>query len=83
MNTNQLGFIRDLISLIQERYNTTLIEQVDESETDKAFRLGCNFAYFNDLDLIESQLNNFGIDFKSFGVIKPVLGQRLTRVVDE
>ncbi len=79
MGENLLNFIGDLITLIQERYNLTIDEPLNESETDKAFRLGSNLAHYSDLDLIESQLSAYGIESKSFGVITPVLGERLVR----
>jgi hypothetical protein len=78
MDVQLQDFIRDLIYLIKEKYNETLEEADKESETDRTFRLGCNIAYYNDLDLIESQLKSFGIDTKGFGIITPVLGKKIS-----
>ncbi|WP_066324798.1 hypothetical protein [Anoxybacteroides amylolyticum] len=70
-------FLEDLITLIQEKYNETLTVPADESAEDKFFRLGSNFAYFDILDLIDSQLIAHGLDSNSLGKISPTLGEKI------
>jgi len=67
-------FLADLVTIIQEKYNETLMKAENESEQEKSFRLGQNYGYYDVLDLIESQLNAFGYDSKEIGVITPSLG---------
>ncbi|ANB59939.1 hypothetical protein [Anoxybacteroides amylolyticum] len=77
MDEQLRGFLEDLITLIQEKYNETLIVPTDESAEDKSFRLGSNFAYFDILDLIESQLTVHGLDSNFLGKISPTLGEKI------
>lgn len=77
MDEQLRGFLEDLITLIQEKYNETLIVPTDECAEDKSFRLGSNFAYFDVLDLIESQLTAHGLDSNSLGKISPTLGEKI------
>lgn len=75
---NQLkDFLGDLITLIQEKYNETLVAPEDESDEDKCFRLGKNFAYYDVLDLVESQLLSLGLNPDIFGKISPKLGEKI------
>lgn len=70
------AFLKDLTVLIQEKYNETLgIRREGESEADYQFRNGQNFAYYDVLDLIHSQLRSFGIPAKALEPIVPELGQ--------
>jgi Mg2+/Co2+ transporter CorB len=68
-------FLDDLIKILHEKYNDSLRAEEDESELDKSFRSGCSFAYYDALELIESQLKAFGYDTKQFGVITPEYGK--------
>jgi hypothetical protein len=77
MDEQLRGFLGDLIALIQEKYNETLIAPPDECVEDKSYRLGSNFAYFDILDLIESQLTAHGLDTNSLGKISPTLGEKI------
>lgn len=77
MDKQLKDFLGDLIALIQEKYNETLVVPVDESTEDKYYRLGSNFAYYDVLDLVESQLSSQGIDSNSFGKISPILGEKI------
>lgn len=75
---NQLkDFLGDLITLIQEKYNETLVAPEDESVEDKCYRLGQNFAYYDVLDLVESQLLSQGFEPDLFGKISPILGEKI------
>lgn len=77
MDEQLKAFLKDLVTLIQEKYNETLIVPTDESAEDRYFRLGLNFAYFDILDLIESQLISYGIDSNCLGKISPTLGEKI------
>ncbi|WCN36396.1 hypothetical protein [Aneurinibacillus uraniidurans] len=70
-------FLSDLITLIQEKYNETLIISLDESVEDKFYRLGSNFAYYDVLDLVESQVSAHGYKSSSFGKISPIIGEKI------
>jgi len=70
-------YLADLISLIRDKYKETLAEASGESDSEKSFRLGANMAYYDVLDMIESQLQSFGIDRTQFGAIAPVIGEQL------
>jgi hypothetical protein len=62
--------------LIQEKYNETLGPCQDgESETDYQFRNGQNFAYYQTLDLIHSQLLAFDIPIQQLEPVVLVLGR--------
>ena len=69
------AYLADLIILIRDKYKETCVEVSGESDSEKCFRLGSNFAYYDVLDLIESQLQSFGIDRSQFGAIAPVMGE--------
>jgi hypothetical protein len=77
MSEQMINFIKDLTTLYQEKYNETLCEEKGESEQDKVFRLGSNFAYYDCLNILESQLKVFDYDTGIFGVITPELGKEL------
>lgn len=64
-----------MVCLIQERYNETLEAKENESPEDRAFRNGENFAYYDDLDLIESQLKVWDLNIKLIGKITPEFGK--------
>lgn len=68
-------FLIDLIREIQEKYNKTLENVEKENLEEKNYRLGTNFAYYDVLELIESQLNVFGYRLDEFDQITPVLGE--------
>jgi hypothetical protein len=78
MNDQFKGFIHDLVILIHEKYNETLQNNGYETEGDKTFRIGMNHAYYDVLDIIESQLNAFGFDVKPIGNITPELSKKAT-----
>jgi hypothetical protein len=67
-------FMRDLVVLLHEKYNDTLQNET-EKEEDKYFRIGMNHAYYDVLDLIQSQLIAFGFDVKHIGNITPELSK--------
>ncbi len=53
MDEQLKGFLQDIIILLHEKYNDTLQNGENESDVDKDFRIGKNFAYYDILDLIE------------------------------
>ena len=76
------NFLSDLIIVIQEKYNDTLdISTLDistnEKAEDKAYRLGSNFAYFDILSVIESQLIANQLDLGAIKTITPILGRKI------
>ncbi|PTX46423.1 hypothetical protein C8P63_1601 [Melghirimyces profundicolus] len=71
MDKNLEHFIVDLVNIIQEKYNRTLRINEDEDDLSKCFRQGENFAYYDVLDLINSQLESFGYDRSKIGKIIP------------
>ncbi len=78
--TQLIAFLKDLTPLIQEKYNATLGPRHEgESEVDYQFRNGQNFAYYDTLDLIHSQLLAFGIPAKELEPLVPELGQPALR----
>ncbi|MBO2945999.1 hypothetical protein JJQ72_18630 [Paenibacillus sp. F411] len=77
MDKQLKDFLGDLIVLIQEKYNDTLDVPADESDEDKSYRLGLNFAYYDVLDLVESQLLSQGIASDSLKKISPTLGEKI------
>lgn len=70
-------FLIDLIKEIQEKYNQTLTEIEEEDLEEKNYRLGTNFAYYDVLELIESQLRAFGYRLDEIGQITPTLGEKI------
>ena len=80
-NVELAAFLKDLVALIQEKYNDTLGPgREGESEADYQFRNGRNFGYYDALDLIRSQLHSFDIPAKELEPVVPELGQpALTR----
>jgi hypothetical protein len=77
MDKQLKDFLGDLITLIHEKYNETLVVPAEESNEDKGYRLGSNFAYYDVLDLVESQLLSQGFDSNSFNKITPTLGEKI------
>lgn len=77
MDKQLKDFLGDLITIIQEKYNETLIVPANESNENKGYRLGSNFAYYDVLDLVESQLLSQGFDTNSFDKITPMLGEKI------
>jgi hypothetical protein len=74
--TELIAFLKDLMPLIQEKYNRTLgPRQEGESEGDYQFRNGQNFAYYEALDLLYSQLLAFGVPTQELEPVVPELGQ--------
>ena len=71
-----IAFLKDLTLLIQEKYNDTLGERCEgESETAYQFRNGQNFAYYDTLDVLHSQLLAFSIPTQELEPVVPELGQ--------
>lgn len=58
---------------LQVKYNQSLMPTDHENQEEKNYRLGMNFAYYDVLDLIEAQLNAFGLNFVNIGKITPIL----------
>ena len=77
MDEQLRNFLNDLITLIQERYNETLNVPLDESAEDKSYRLGSNFAYYDVLDLVKSQISAYGYDSSSLEKILPIIGEEI------
>ncbi|MDI6619742.1 MAG: hypothetical protein QME45_13995 [Clostridiales bacterium] len=75
MSEELKNFINDLIIIVQEKYNDSLKAADNENEHDKAFRQGANFAYYDALDIIESQLKSFSLIDIIPQQIVPILGQ--------
>ncbi|SDD05223.1 hypothetical protein SAMN04488112_1292 [Melghirimyces thermohalophilus] len=72
MDSELQSFLSDLIEIIQDKYNDSL-NNCDE------FNNGLNFAYYDVLEIIESQLRAFNIDQELFDQITPVLGEEFKR----
>ena len=71
-----IAFLKDLTILLQEKYNDTLASRRDgESEADYQFRNGQNFAYYDALDLIHSQLLSFAVPMQELEPVVPELGR--------
>ncbi|MBB3909360.1 hypothetical protein B6A27_02050 [Anoxybacillus sp. UARK-01] len=77
MQNEMKYFLIDLIKEIQEKYNQTLTEVEEESLEEKNYRLGTNFAYYDVLELIESQLKSFDYRLGEIGQITPTLGEKI------
>ena len=76
MNNEMKNFLKDLISILQEKYNDSLTKD-GVSDDKKEFSQGLNFAYYDTLDIIESQLKLFGYDIDDLGIITPDLGKKI------
>jgi hypothetical protein len=70
-------FIDDLITEIQEKYNDSLINRQGSSgsDADIAYEQGRNMAYYDVLDLIQSQMIAFGFRERLKRQIVPELGE--------
>lgn len=69
-------FLIDLINIIQDKYNeSTVINKEDE----KQYIVGLNFAYYDILDVIQSQLQLFGYDLSDFNTITPNIGKKIEK----
>lgn len=77
MDEQLKNFLGDLITLIQEKYNETLNVPLGENVEDKSYRLGLNFAYYDVLELVESQISAYGYDWSSSGKISPSIGEKI------
>jgi hypothetical protein len=76
MSEDLNNFLGDLIVLIREKYNQSLQEGQEATvEADRSFQSGVNFAYYDILELVQSQLEVFGYDTKQFGQIVPDIGK--------
>lgn len=81
MNEELNNFVKDLITLLQEKYDHSHSEkQKGDTEADVAFHQGAGFAYCDALDLIRSQLMAFGYDVESIEPIVPHLGKKMSQV---
>ncbi len=81
MNEELSNFLKDLITLLQEKYDQSHTEkQAGGTEADFAFQQGAGFAYYDALDLIRSQLIAFGYDVESLEPIVPHLGKKMSEV---
>lgn len=70
-------FLGDLITLLREKHDQSLGDyQNAASEGDEAFWKGANFAYYDTLDLIRSQILSFGFETDKLGPIVPEFGKR-------
>lgn len=71
-------FVRDYILILQEKYNDSLTQSQEfGSEVDNAFQKGVAFAYYDALDLIQSQLEAFGYDIETISKTLPEFGRRM------
>jgi hypothetical protein len=76
MNEDLHGFLKDLFILIQEKYNESLAEAgAPAPEAEAAYWRGANFAYYDVLDLIRSQLIAFGYVEATSEFVTPELGK--------
>ena len=81
MNEELNNFVKDLITLLQEKYDQSHAEkQRGDTEADVAFHQGAGFAYYDALDLIRSQLLAFGYDVESIEPIAPHPGKKISQV---
>lgn len=71
------NFLNDLIKIIQDKYTDSLNKKDSENEEDMEFRLGCNFAYFDILDIIEVQIKSYGLKYDNSNQIAPTLGRKI------
>lgn len=60
MNQELQNFLKDLVTIYQEKYDDSSVGNDIEDEKSAAFRKGCNFAYYDALDIIASQIKSFG-----------------------
>ncbi|MEL4028553.1 hypothetical protein NST89_08185 [Caldifermentibacillus hisashii] len=79
MQNEMKNFLLDLICEIQEKYNHSLLPLKEEGLEDKNYRLGVNFAYYDVLELIETQLKSFGYSEEDIGQITPILGEKINK----
>lgn len=77
MNRELKAFLDDLIIILQEKYNDSLTAVESDNKEDRAFRQGCNFAYYDVLDIIELQLDALGLKDNIPHQITPTLGQEI------
>lgn len=78
MNAEMKNFLLDLIYLIQDKYNESFPNNEDLGD-ERQFKNGSNIAYYDVLDLIESQLKSFGYDVEALQPITPNPGTKLDR----
>lgn len=80
MNTESVNFIKDNVLLLQEKYNESLakINEADIKGEDSSFYKGQNFAYYDALDLIKSQVEAFGYNSNEVPVTVPEFGKPAT-----
>ena len=79
-HTEIIAFLKDLLPLIQEKYDGTLGPRHEgECEADYQFRHGQNLAYYETLDLIYSQLLAFSIPTQELEPVAPDLGQHILK----
>ncbi len=80
MNTESVNFITDHVLLLQEKYNESLakINEADIKGEDSSFYKGQNFAYYDALELIKSQIEAFGYNSKEVPVAVPEFGKPAT-----
>lgn len=79
MQNEMKNFLIDLICELQEKYNHSLLPPKEEGLEDKNYRLGLNFAYYDVLELIETQLKSFGYSEEDIGQIAPILGEKINK----
>jgi len=77
MNTESVNFIKDHVFLLQEKYNESLVKinESDIKDEDSSFYKGQNFAYYDALELIKSQVEAFGYNSKEIPVAVPEFGK--------
>ena len=72
-------FLHDLVWLIKEDYNESLLRaSAAHSETERAFAEGESLAYRHVLEMVERQLSAFGASDEMISGIAPEPGQRAT-----
>lgn len=69
-------FLIDLINIIQDKYNESIISNSDNEEQ---YMLGVNFAYYDILDVIKNQLESFGYNLSNFNNITPNIGKKIEK----
>jgi hypothetical protein len=73
------NFIKDLVDIIQDEYNQSLLAAEEEQPEERAYRLGSSFAYYDVLDIIHSQMNAFGFNEEEISKIAPALEWKITK----
>lgn len=83
MNQELKNFLKDLITIYQDKYADSLVGKVNEDGNDVAFREGCNFAYLDALDIIASQIKSFSFIDKDLSDVNFIYSNIENRAADK